>query len=674
LQTLEVSFEAANGSFSGTITDSNGNIVLAPQSLRSTFPGDTSYWSLTGSVPWTVDEDSVTAAVPAAGGENYLEGYADLSGDGYTSVTYRINLQGDNPDGTSNIEFTVTDSTGATLIDTNPNLPIGKFGPQQFTFTSTATPPNTIAHVTIELFVHAGSTITAWDGELFPTSGGTAGIWGTWASNPVDLYVVADQPVTGIGLNNLTNFGLYYADLSNADNADSIAHSLDVLSQYQALICNEAGLNTTSRQQYVQQQLLAKGVKLFGYDNIGVTESQYNYCLPPVSVVTAIIDRCAAAGYTGVFFDGAGQDGIPTEYMNYLADYCHAKSPAMQIIANAHPQDCISAAINTDVLSVPSIAPSVSAVTDAGSTLPAGVYDVAYTGTNYCGETPPSPTSSVTIAAGQGVQVATISGFDTGTQSINIYLSIAPGSTTLGLVAQGNGSATLLGNLPPNGAQNPPATNTGYVGNHLGIASQLNNSDWLLWESFYSRSDNQYAGVPEGGFANIFAEYVTGANLAKSVGVQMVALTYALNATLISDYSDWINAYVLASGLGFQGLVQGNASNMSEDARPWVTPPPFPALGNSLLAQMAQVDANTYEATSDQGVIQFIAKDSPASRTYARFGTGAVKARVTSIPRATASRVDLRYQTSNDEQTWADVADLNSVTQRYLRLQLTLRD
>lgn len=512
------------------------------------------------------------------------------------------------------------------------------------------------------IFARSGTgEVTVWDAEIFQANG-TAAVYGKWSSNSVDLWQTANQAISETGLS-LSQYGFYYGDLSNVDNANSVDHSVEVLSQFPRLVCNEPGLNTTSRQQYVQQQLVSAGVKLFGYVNVGVGETKYNNCIPPITDITAAIDRCASNGYAGVFLDADG-GGIPTDQNNYIYDYIHNKGLA--VFANAHPQDVFISQSNT-TLTAPTSAPSASAVADAGSTLSAGTYNVGYTFTNYDGETTVSPTTSVTIASGQGIQVGPVT-VGNYTMGVNFYISQTAGGSTLGLASRGYGAQTTVG--APSSATQPPSTNTAYTGNHSGASCHLTRGDTCLWESFYSRSDNQYAGVPEGGFVNVFTQYQTGAQKAAQNGVGLCGLAYALSGTSPSNFTDWINAYVLAVGLGFTGLAFG--SDSSNNVVEWVTPPTFPNLGSRITTSMEQTSPTTYDAYSDAGVIRFTAVDSPVSRSYSAFASGGPYAvSVTSSPTASATKTSTTYEQSTDGNTWSD-ASLGNVTDRYFRQILEL--
>lgn len=96
---------------------------------------------------------------------------------------------------------------------------------------------------------------------------------------------------------------------------------------------------------------------------------------------------------------------------------------------------------STDITN-PSIAPTLS-VGEASSNLPAGTYTVAYTFTNLDGETLISPTTSITLTAGQSISVSAIS-LITNATGINYYMSyIAGNSSSLFFSGSNSGGASI---------------------------------------------------------------------------------------------------------------------------------------------------------------------------------------------------------------------------------------
>lgn len=118
----------------------------------------------------------------------------------------------------------------------------------------------------------------------------------------------------------------------------------------------------------------------------------------------------------------------------------------------------------------PSVAPTLTAGSPSPATaLASGTYTVGYTWTTAAGETPLSPTASITISAGQAINVAglmlpsvTGSPPSPNATGINYYLSTAPGASTLGYVLSGTGDAVGVTALPASGAAGPPTVNTAF--------------------------------------------------------------------------------------------------------------------------------------------------------------------------------------------------------------------
>ncbi len=129
-------------------------------------------------------------------------------------------------------------------------------------------------------------------------------------------------------------------------------------------------------------------------------------------------------------------------------------------------------------VAAPTVAPSLTA-TGSGTGLAAGTYTVGYTYTNAYGQTTLSPTATVTITAGQEVQVAAIALPD-GVTGIDYYMSTAAGGTTLGYCTASNGAVTNL--TAVGDATAPPTTNTATLGATSGAAGSMataGNPNWV---------------------------------------------------------------------------------------------------------------------------------------------------------------------------------------------------
>ncbi len=115
--------------------------------------------------------------------------------------------------------------------------------------------------------------------------------------------------------------------------------------------------------------------------------------------------------------------------------------------------------LNGKPIANPGAQPVLTAV--SGSTpLLAGTYTVGYTYISgpQGGETLLSPTQTVTITAGQGIQVGAITPPPDVT-AVNYYLSIAANNSTVAFDIQGSGAQVTLTALPAGGAASPPVSN-----------------------------------------------------------------------------------------------------------------------------------------------------------------------------------------------------------------------
>lgn len=162
-------------------------------------------------------------------------------------------------------------------------------------------------------------------------------------------------------------------------------------------------------------------------------------------------------------------------------------------------------AIDGTYIANPTSAPVLSAVTPGtATTLQAGTYMVGYTQASASGETTLSPTATVTITAGQAIQVSAITLLQYAT-GINYYLSQVAGSSVLLYDANGTGAQMELSALPLSGAASPPSLNGAYV--------------------------------PQGGYATVWGYNGVG----------------PMSSTLLSQTQQIINGYVDAQGIAHTG-------------------------------------------------------------------------------------------------------------------------
>ena len=145
--------------------------------------------------------------------------------------------------------------------------------------------------------------------------------------------------------------------------------------------------------------------------------------------------------------------------------------------ASGYVTEAVGAAVSATggYVPTPTVSPAVTASSPSTATaLAAGTYLVGYTWLTPDGETPLSPTASITITAGQAITVEplTLPNVTLNTPNatgITIYLSTAAGGTTLASVATNSPSGTVvtdaitLSALPASGAALPPTINTAFA-------------------------------------------------------------------------------------------------------------------------------------------------------------------------------------------------------------------
>lgn len=219
--------------------------------------------------------------------------------------------------------------------------------------------------------------------------------------------------------------------------------------------------------------------------------------------------------------------------------------------------------------------------------------------------------------------------------------------------------------------------------NPTGVATHLTAGDWVLSESFYIRGDNQYAGVPEGGFAVSLAKYKQSVDLATPLSVKICGLSAVLSATVLSDNTDMDKAYLLAIALGYSGF--SYTESLGINAIPWDTYPET-AVGTILIQPLDLSDAanHMYQAVTDAGVIWFQAVDNPVSRAAGSFSTVLTALEIAqnavilgSVPSSNADFVGGIWEISSDKSTWTEFTGKGlaiSVGQRYLRYRVELRN
>jgi len=203
--------------------------------------------------------------------------------------------------------------------------------------------------------------------------------------------------------------------------------------------------------------------------------------------------------------------------------------------------------------------------------------------------------------------------------------------------------------------------------NPTGVVTKLTTNDWVLLESFYCNASGYKT------FPDAFNKYTTTVSLATPLGVKVCGLSYALPTTLLTDFRDWVNTYVLASGFGMQGF-QYSTDIGSEDLN-WpleIFSPPN--IGTTLISSFEQVQVDTYEAKTNEGIILFTSTDSPLKREYKSFILPSSFNVVTYLPQINATRVSIINYSSADKITWTELSSLSGITNRYFKTEISVRN
>lgn len=371
---------------------------------------------------------------------------------------------------------------------------------------------------------------------------------GDWTSPTYDLVKLASVPIDS-GTIPLMNFNFYYGDVTNVDNKDNDAYSIEQLSKFDVIVTQEPGENEESRQQLVLKSLIEKGVKVFGYVQVGPLPGE----MPPTDEeIEAAIKRCADFGYYGVFFDMCGYDyEVTRAHLNSIINYTHSKK--LVAFVNAwYPSDVLDSKVD------------------------------------------------------------------------EVY-------------------------------------------NPRGISSAMTNNDWVLLESFYLRSDDKYAGDPEGGFLYSFEKYKTSVSLANALGVNVCGLAYARPDTSSQDLSDWKKSYELAVGLGLKGLSYSRSVNNMTIEWPLALFD-LPKIGTALISSFKQTAQDTYEAKTNAGIIGFIASDKPVMRNSYSFQVPSLFTVEVRIP-SLVKKYKLLYFASTDGLVWNKLND-PITSERFFKVQI----
>ena len=333
---LNIKPDVTKGFYTRTIYDETLQKIklLSPTEVTS-FPGDTSRWSVSGD-PWEIIGDKLKIISDAGG--NYLNCTYNLmqETDSMYPILFRIKAIGENILGSGNysdwgiqlrVTFTDEGLSGGSYEEVHIAFPQGSWDDTQFSVLYTPTVPVRYIYAYIYARNYTG-TITAWDAEIIQLNTDKS-MYGTWESEIIDLHKLANIPVINNTIT-LDKIAFKYGLLDNVDNLYSVKHSLDVLSKFEYIVCEDpARLN--SRELQLVNELTNIGVKVFGYTYIGYTDS---YVELTDLQLRAVIDACHANGFYGVFFDMAGYDyHVSRDKLNTYTDYVHSKG--MYVMANA---------------------------------------------------------------------------------------------------------------------------------------------------------------------------------------------------------------------------------------------------------------------------------------------------------------------------------------------------
>ncbi|MCL6442474.1 MAG: baseplate J/gp47 family protein [Alicyclobacillus sp.] len=221
----------------------------------------------------------------------------------------------------------------------------------------------------------------------------------------------------------------------------------------------------TQTQNIVNGYIDTNGNEVEGYKPAGgfvyVTDA-------PQTSVTVSVAVILAYGYT---LD-AVQTGVQDAIQQFFDELDLGEALSLQLLGNAITavpgvKDVNILSPATSLPAIPYVAnpttgPTLTAVTVTPSTnLAAGTYTVGYTFTNPWGETELSPTATVTIAAGQAIQVSPLT-LPVGATGANYYLSSA-GGTSVTFDISGPGGQINLTVEPSADAASPPSSNTAQI-------------------------------------------------------------------------------------------------------------------------------------------------------------------------------------------------------------------
>ena len=342
-----VKLDASKGFYTRTFFDETlQKTIVTPPAEVASFPGD-SVWHASGD-PWEVFEDDKLRIV-SDGGSNYLSCTYNLKQEvgSIYPIIFRIKAKGENILGSGNysdwgiqLRATFTDAgLSGGYEEVHYAFPLGSWDDTQFSVLYTPTVPVRYIYAYVYTRNYTG-IISIFDAEIIQLKQGKAE-YAIWESEIIDLHSLANIPLL-TGNYELDKIAFKYGSLDDVDGIDSYTHSKNILSKFKYVVCEDPA-RLTSRELQLAHELIALGIKVFGYTYIGY--SDYHVALTDTELRT-VIDACEQEGFHGVFFDIAGYDyHVSRDKLNTYTDYVHSKG--MYVMANAWvPIDLLSSTVN----------------------------------------------------------------------------------------------------------------------------------------------------------------------------------------------------------------------------------------------------------------------------------------------------------------------------------------
>lgn len=335
-----LNFTPAGGEHTRTRLGESGLIELGPKVMFSPNPED---WTVDGAAPTFTN--GVVTINNTDRSNRFLSVIVPVHQTTPATITFRVKATGSgietNPATGFSIYAIATFTSGGLgdnsipSVDAQTNFPSGTWPEGQYSLT--ITPDKPVTWLYVYLFArNKKGTLTAWDLEIFQ-DGDEASKVGYWVSEPLDLAMPVPIPVNSPTMDHII---FYYGEPDNVNSLADVAESKEVLSGFDSVVIREPG-EFTGHDAEVIQYLISKGVKVYGYTYLG---GDANIPTNSAANINGTVDRCAAAGYYGVFWDMAGFDwGVTRSTFNLFTTYAHSKG--LKVMANAwFPSDVLDPA------------------------------------------------------------------------------------------------------------------------------------------------------------------------------------------------------------------------------------------------------------------------------------------------------------------------------------------